>query len=398
MNHAAAFPANVRAVATGRWDELGDVFPALAAAESLDLVATFDADPEVVVHATAGVDTIAAELEAIRRKLAAHVVIVAADRSPLLVERAFASGCADVVLVDPADPAAAADNVAFAMRKAVAAARRAEGPRGSVFTVFSPKGGTGKTVTSTNVAAALARRGQKRVLLLDLDVQFGDVAIMLGLEPTRTLHDALSAPGELDEQKLSGFVLSHPAGIDILAAPNRPEEAELLTDDKVSRLLDVAVASYEAVVVDTSPYFHGPMLSALDYTDTLLLLSGPDVPTLKNLRLVRETLDQLSFPRERIRVVLNRAGEREGIGAAELAAADMHVSFELPHDSAVPAGVNRGVPAVIGAEKSSFAVAVTAMALELSDAPASPGRSWRRRAGLGRQATRVVQPRRKAFA
>jgi pilus assembly protein CpaE len=398
MSGAPASPAGVRAALTGRWDELDDILSALVANDGLDIVDTFEGDLDIVVHATGGADGLAAELDDVRTRSTAKVVIVAADRSPLLLERAFANGCVDVVLVDPAAPTVTADNVVFAARKAVAAARCGASGRGRVFTVFSPKGGTGKTVTSTNIAAALARRGQKRVLLLDLDVQFGDVAIMLGLEPERTLHDALSAPGELDEQKLSGFVLRHSSGIDVLAAPNRPEEAELLTDDKVSRLLDVAVASYDAVVVDTSPYFHGPMLSALDYTDTLLLLSGPDMPTLKNLRLVRETLDQLSFPRDRIRVVLNRAGEREGIGAAELAAADLPASFQLPHDPAVSAGVNRGVPAVIGAEKSPFAVAVTAMALELSSPAPATGRSWRRRAGLGRQATRLVQQRRKAFA
>lgn len=398
MSRAAAFPAGVRIVASGHWDELGGIFPALVEDESLEFVGTFDADPEVVVHATAGADQLVAELEAIRQQSTTQVVIVATDRSPLLLERAFAKGCVDVVLVDPAAPAAAAENIAFATRKAVVAARQGESGRGSVFTVFSPKGGTGKTVTSTNLAAALARDVQKRVLLLDLDVQFGDVAMMLGLEPERTLHDALSAPGELDEQKLAGFILAHPSGIDVLAAPGRPEEAELLTDDKVSRLLEVAVASYDAVVVDTSPYFHGPMLSALDYTDTLLLLSGPDMPTLKNLRLVRETLDQLSFPRERIRIVLNRAGEREGIGAAELAAADMPVSFQLPHDSAVSAGVNRGVPAVIGNGKSPFAIAITAMALELSGQTPSSARSGRMRKTLGRRATRLAQQRRKAFA
>jgi pilus assembly protein CpaE len=387
----------IRIAATGRWNELPDVLAALVEDGGLEFVGDFDADPQLVAHATAGADHLPAELEAIRRQSATPILVVATDRSPALLDRAFASGCMDVVAVDAAVPAVAAESIAFATRKAVVAARRSAGRRARVITVFSPKGGTGKTVTSTNIAAALARRAQ-RVLLLDLDVQFGDVAMMLGLEPVRTLHDALSAPGELDEQKLAGFTLPHSSGIDVLAAPDRPEEAELLTGDKVSRLLEVAIAGYDAVVVDTSPYFHGPMLSALDYTDTLLLLSGPDMPTLKNLRLVRETLDQLSFPRDRIRTVLNRAGEREGIGAAELAAADMPVSYELPHDPGVSAGVNRAVPAVLGDERAPFAQAVTAMALELTDAAPSTAQSKRRRRSFGRRATKLVNQRRKAFA
>jgi pilus assembly protein CpaE len=397
MSRPAAFSAGVRVATTGGWNELGGILSALAEDEGLQIVRGLDAGPEVVVHASAGVDVLAAEIEGIRQQSTTQMVIVATDRSPAMLERAFANGCVDVVIVDAGAPAAAAENIAFAIRKAVVAARQTESGRGSVFTVFSPKGGTGKTVTSTNIAAALARRAEKRVLLIDLDLQFGDVAMMLGLEPKWTLRDALSAPGELDEQKLAGFVLRHPSGIDVLAAPERPEESELLTDDKVSRLLEVAVGSYDALVVDTSPYFHGPMLSALDFTDTLLLLSGPDMPTLKNLRLVRETLDQLSFPRDRIRVVLNRAGEREGIGAAELAAADMPVSFELPLDPAVPAGVNRGVPAVLRDEGSPFATAVTAMALELSGLTPSPARPARMRKAFGRRTTRIVQQRRKAF-
>jgi len=388
---------NVRIVATGRWNELAGIFAALVEDTGLEFVAGFDSDPQVVVHATAGGDGLPAELDAIRQQSAAGVIVVSTDRTPLLLERAFANNCVDVVLVDPSAPAVAAESVAFATRKAVVAARNSGGRLADVITVFSPKGGTGKTVTTTNVAAALART-RKRVLLLDLDVQFGDVAIMLGLEPERTLHDALSAPGELDAQKLAGFTLRHASGIEVLAAPGRPEEAELLTEDKVSRLLEIAVATYDAVVVDTSPYFHGPMLSALDYTDTLLLLSGPDMPTLKNLRLVRETLDQLSFPRDRIRVVLNRAGEREGIGAAELAAADMAVTYELPHDSAVSAGVNRGVPAVIGDEKSPFARAVTAMALELSGSTGPAARTGRLRRAFGRRSAKLVPQSRKAFA
>jgi pilus assembly protein CpaE len=388
----------VRIVATGRWDELPEILGVLVEDSGLEFVAGFDADPQVIAHATTGAEHLPGELEAIRRRSATPILVIATDRSPVLLERAFASGCVDVVAVDATMPAVAAESIAFATRKAVVAARRSAGKRGQVITVFSPKGGTGKTVTSTNVAAALVRRARQRVLLLDLDLQFGDVAMMLGLGPVRTLHDVLSAPGELDEDKLEGFTLRHSSGIDVLAAPDRPEEAELLTNEKMSRLLEVAIASYDTVVVDTSPYFHGPMLSALDYTDTLLLLSGPDMPTLKNLRLVRDTLDQLSFPKDRIHIVLNRAGEREGIGAAELAAADMPVTYELPHDPAVSAGVNRGVPAVIGDDGAPFARAVTAMALELVGATSSTAQSKRLRRSLGHRATKLVHPRRKVFA
>ena len=162
--------------------------------------------------------------------------------------------------------------------------------------MFSPKGGTGKTVVATNLACALAKLEAKKTLLVDLDLQFGDAAIMLGVEPEKTIFDLVVAPGELDSEKLAGYVTHHPCGLEILPAPLRPEDAELVTEAKLARLLEVARESYDAIVVDTSPFFHGPMLATLDRTDELFLLCGLDVPTLKNVKLALQTLEMLSFP------------------------------------------------------------------------------------------------------
>ena len=109
--------------------------------------------------------------------------------------------------------------------------------------MFSPKGGTGKTVIATNLASALAKHEGKRTLLLDLDLQFGDAAIMLGLEPEKTIYDLVVAPGELDSEKLAGYTTQHASGVDVLPAPLRPEDAELVTEAKLARLLEVARGS-----------------------------------------------------------------------------------------------------------------------------------------------------------
>src|SRR5205085_11758458 len=121
---------------------------------------------------------------------------------------------------------------------------------GRVVTVFSPKGGTGKTVTASNLSAALAKQG-KKTLLLDLDLQFGDSAIVMGIEPEKTIYDLVVAPGELDFEKLAGYTTKHACGLDILPAPLRPEDAELVTEAKLGRLLEVARHSYYVIVVDT---------------------------------------------------------------------------------------------------------------------------------------------------
>jgi pilus assembly protein CpaE len=244
---------------------------------------------------------------------------------------------------------------------------------GRVVTVFSPKGGTGKTVTAANVAATLAKHLQKRTLLIDLDLQFGDAAIVMGIEPEKKIYDLVVAPGELDFDKLLGYTTKHQCGLDILPAPLRPEDAELVTESKITRLLEVARECYDVIVVDTSPFFHGPMLATLDRTDELLMLCGLDVPTLKNVRLALQTLELLSFPTSRIRFVLNRANSKVGLTKREVEAAlKVQVSNEIPSERVVPLSVNRGEAAVLaepGAEYSKAILALAKSILPQANAP-----------------------------
>jgi pilus assembly protein CpaE len=189
---------------------------------------------------------------------------------------------------------------------------------------------------------------------------------MLGLEPAKTIYDLVVAPGELDSEKLAGYITKHTSGVDVLPAPLRPEDAELVTESKLARLLEVARESYDQIVVDTSPFFHGPMLATLDRTDELLMICGLDVPTLKNVRLSLQTLELLSFPTSRIRFVLNRANSKVGMKKKEVEGAlDIQIGFEVPSDRAVPLGVNRGQPPVIGDTGSDYAKAIRAIAKSL---------------------------------
>ena len=187
---------------------------------------------------------------------------------------------------------------------------------------------------------------------------------MLGIEPDKTIQDLVTAPGELDPEKLAGYTTRHASGLDVLPAPVRPEDAELVTEQKLTRLLEVAKQSYDVIVVDTSPFFHGPMLATLDRTDELLLLCGLDVPTIKNVRLSIQTLELLSFPSDRIRVVLNRRElERRHEAVSEVEAAlETKVRFEIPSDRAVPLAVNRGNPAVLADPGCDFSRGVRDMA------------------------------------
>jgi pilus assembly protein CpaE len=336
-----------------------------------------------VLHATRGESLPTNELAAIREHTRAPIVLLASIESASLLEEALDADVADVLLLPQLT-----ENVVFAIRKASHAGRRSAqlaGRRGRIVTVFSPKGGTGKTVTATNLAAALAKHAGKRTLLLDLDLQFGDAAIMLGLEPEKTIHDLVTAPGELDTEKLAGYTTRHECGLEILPAPLRPEDAELVTEAKLARLLEVARESYDAIVVDTSPFFHGPMLATLDRTDELLLLCALDVPTLKNVRLSLQTLDLLSFPPDRVRVLLRRTGSKVGMKPREVEAAlERKIAFEVPADGSVPLAVNRGAPLVLTDPKCDFSKAIREVAKGVAPADPAAAKPRRRLPALGR--------------
>jgi pilus assembly protein CpaE len=362
----------VRIFVTGSCDGLAQLVESVAAHPEVDLIGSSEHVRDaagaltgghlgVVLHATHGDSMPGDELAAIREYTRAPIVLLASLESSTLLDEALESDVADVLLLPQLT-----ENVVFAIRKAAHAGRRVQAAgtrKGRIVTVFSPKGGTGKTVTATNLAVSLAKQHGKRTLLLDLDLQFGDAAIMLGLEPEKTIHDLVVAPGELDAEKLAGYITTHTSGLDILPAPMRPEDAELVTEAKLARLLEVARESYDVIVVDTSPFFHGPMLATLDRTDELLLLCALDVPTLKNVRLSLQTLDLLSFPADRIRVVLRRTSTKVGMTPNEVESAlERKVAFEIASDGAVPLAVNRGNPLVLSDAKANFSQCIRELA------------------------------------
>jgi len=314
----------------------------------------------VVLFATDSQTLPSDQLAVVREHTRAPIVVLASGEASQLLEQALDADVADVLLLPQL-----MDNVIFAIRKAAHAGRRLlAGPvsavnHGRIVTVFSPKGGTGKTSIATNLATALAKHEQRRTLLLDLDLQFGDAAIMLGLEPEKTIYDLVSAPGELDPEKLAGYTTRHPSGLDILPAPLRPEDAELVTEAKIGRLLEVARTSYDVIIVDTSPFFHGPMLATLDQTDELMLVCSLDVPTIKNVRLSLQTLELLSFPMKKVHLVLNRANTKVGMKESEVETAlERKIRYQVPSDRAVPVSINRGTPVVLADAGADFSTAL----------------------------------------
>ena len=289
-----------------------------------------------------------------------------------IVETGLAVGAADVlVLPQPAE------TLLFAIRKAANGSAPAD--FGKVITVFSPKGGSGKTVLATNLAVAAARSGVS-TLLVDLDLQFGDSALTLGVTPRATIADLVASAGDIDAEKLEAFVATEPLStLSVLPAPRRPEEADVVGQAELAAVLDAARRAYALVVVDTGPLFDAAMLAALDYTDTLLLVCNPEVTSLKNVRIGIETIDRLGFDRERVSLVANRIGAAGGVDRKDIEhALDTELAYELPDDPEIPSSVNRALPIVLADASSPFSRALGELLPSIAPAPPAAAPSQHR--------------------
>lgn len=242
----------------------------------------------------------------------------------------------------------------------------AAGPRptGRLVTVFSTKGGVGKSTVSTNLATALSSQG-KRVCLVDLDVQSGDVAIMLQLYPHRTLADLHGMGAGIDPTAVDSLLTVHSEGLSVLVAPVQIGAAQV-PPDAVNQVLQVLKTMFEVVVVDTSGSFDDYALHAFDHSELLLLVGTLDIPALKSMKVAIETLDLLNLPRPRWRLVLNRADAKVGLSVGDFEQAlGLEVSTSIPSSIEVPKSINRGESIVLSNPRHAVSQSILAMARSL---------------------------------
>ena len=243
-----------------------------------------------------------------------------------------------------------------------------------VITVFSAKGGCGKTTVATNVAAALAAGGRSSVCLLDLDLAFGDVAIALQLVPARTAIDAVAMSGSIDEMGASSLVTPHSKGLDAICAPLEPGEAERIPASTVVELLRVLRRMYDYIVIDTPPAFTEHVLASFDVSDVYILLATLDIPALKNLRLTLDMLDVLGYPRESWQVVLNRSDSRVGLSVDDVTRTlKVPLATQIPSSRSVSASINKGVPIVLDEPKHPVSTAIKQLVEHHIRAVPAPG-------------------------
>ncbi len=290
------------------------------------------------------------------------VVLVRRRIDAVLLSQALRVGVREVVserdLPGLADAVTRSRSLTYALRNPDEAGLDSDdSDLGHLFTVFSPKGGAGKTTFSVNVSVGLANRGLK-TLLIDLDLAFGDVPISLGLRPEHDFEEAVAMGERLDAAALKRLVTIHESGLHVLAPPTDPGVSERVTIALVRRLINVAMKEYQYVIVDTAPQMDERSLTVMENSDMVFMLTTLDIPSLKNLKIAIETLKVVNFPLERVQVIMNRADSKVGLDAGEVQKTlGVPVIAYIPSSRLVPSSTNRGVPIITDQPKSPVSVA-----------------------------------------
>lgn len=319
-----------------------------------------------------------------------HVILVTAPTEKVL-ERALRVGVRDVI-----PPHATDTEIGLAFQRGLeSSARRRTAFQGAVtspekehkriITVISPKGGSGKTTVATNLAVGMASQHRGKVLLVDLDLTFGDVASALRLVPDHTMGDMIGSDDGLDPLAMKVLLTPHDeSGLFVLCAPDTPAEGEQITVSQTEGVLRFAGGEFPHVVIDTSAGLSDHTLTALELSTDIVLLCTMDVPSVRSLRKVVDALDQLGMTTQRRHFVLNRAHTKVGLATEDIErTVGMPVDIAVESSREVPFSMNEGKPLVLGELRSSVARQLAAVVGRFGDqpAPAAPRRGlldrWR---------------------
>lgn len=256
---------------------------------------------------------------------------------------------------------------------------------GRTIAVFSTKGGVGKSTIAINVAVAMARRSSEAVALVDADLQFGDVAVMLGLPPQNTVLDAAASTQFGDSELLRGLLARHDSGLLVLPAPTEPMLGSPLRGEEIVAVCNALRAFCGFVIVDLPTQFDEYVLAVVDAADEVLLVGSMDIPSVKNLKIGVQALDLAAIAGSKLRLVLNRANTQVKLDVREIELVlGMRAEFPIPSDISVPMSVNAGVPVVDYEPRSAATralehVASTLLGSQAAAAGAKPRRGirWR---------------------
>jgi pilus assembly protein CpaE len=307
----------------------------------------------------------------------AYCVVTLPDPDLAALRRMMAAGARDVL----AAPAGAGDLLAAARQaRALAVERRSAstavaGPqRGKLIVVTAPKGGVGTTTVAANVAVALRQTAGSPVALVDCSLQFGDIGVHLNLRSKYSLLDLAGAASEIDDGMLARVICEHESGVHALLAPPEPESAGSLDGHVIGTVIDKLLARYSFVVVDTWSFLDEVTETLLRRADEILLVTTPELPTLRNAKRLIEFAQRHEIDTSRIMIVLNRFPSVEGISLEDVQQHLRHpVAANIPSEGmAITHSINRGVPLVLSASKGWAAQNIVRLAARLAGDDVSP--------------------------
>ena len=316
----------------------------------------------------------------IRRARPEVVSILVTEPTPDLYAKAMRAGIADIL-----PPDSSSDTIADRIGEAIgrwSRLTRVPGDvtrrTGSVVTIVEPKGGSGKTSVISNLAVVLAQRFPGEVVLIDLDLQFGDLADTLLLEPRYTMADVAKTGPMLDNTTLKAF-LTRREGLFVLCAPAEPAAADDIGPSLIGEVIDLLRLDFKWVLIDTAGGLSEAAFAAVEASTDLILLSSLDVLATKSLRKTVKILDELGVVAPRRHLVLNRADSRVGLDRSEaIMELGMRRAIELPSDRIVPLALNRGEPFVEAQPRSQVSRRIADLAEELVNVQAA-SEEWGKR-------------------
>ncbi len=357
-----------------------------SAEEALRLAGELSPDVILMDDDLPGMDGITATEHISDRVPNASVIVMSVQGDPDALKRAMIAGAREF-LVKPFS----GDELTMSVRQVyqreqarrakmpvaisadAAAGATAESADRRLIAVFAPKGGAGRTTIAVNLAVALHEQTHEKVCLFDGNFQFGDVGVLLNLNPrTKSVADAIET-GDPDNDILESVIVNHSRGIRVMLAPPTPETAELITVAHTKKITGYLRETHSYTIVDLPSLLTEQSLAIMDMADTVLVLTALDITSIKNVRLFMEVADQLNYDRAKLRLVVNRSDATQGIRIN-----DVESSIRRPIESSIVSdwrltehAVNRGVPFVVSHPDAAVSRDVVKLARALSEqAPA----------------------------
>jgi len=337
-----------------------------------------DTQPHVIIMDInmPDMDGIAATEAVLKELPSAQIVILSVQSEPDYMRRAMLAGARDFLPKPPS-----ADELVSTIRKVgqraltqTAVVTSVQGPgvsasaspahavHGKIIVVYSPRGGVGRTMVSTNLALSLQTEDTPTIIV-DAALQFGDVAACLNLQTRNSLLDLIEQVGELDSDLVDRIAVHHPSGLKVVAAPTRPEQAESVQGAQVSKVIRFLATMFHYVVVDTSSALNESTIGAIDSSDVVVLIGAPDLPTIKNLRMFFDLSEALNLTPQKIVLIMNRMDKRFGISAEKVAdLLKQPILAQIPlDDRVVPLSTNNGEPLILQDRTKPVARAILEM-------------------------------------